>query len=102
MASQNCTTNAALLTPRQVTRAVDKLAILRAAIADLEHEAGNLSELLVMQGHGSHHGTRNIFHVGSVVESHLDIDMASAFLSPGVRQACMASEQKTTGMLYAA
>lgn len=90
MAVQHSTAVAAALTPKQIVRTVDKLAALKAQIANLETEADNLADLLKHQGEGVYFGGQR-----------LDTRLAQTFLTPAQLSQCLKTTNTTTGRLYA-
>jgi hypothetical protein len=101
MAKTNSTACAAALTQKQIVRTVDKLAALKAQIANLETEADNLANLLKLQGEGVYFGNMHKFMVATVTGKRLDARLAQTFLTPGQLLECMKSSSATTGRLYA-
>lgn len=101
MAKTNSTAVAAALTQKQIVRTVDKLAALKAQIANLETEADNLADLLKYQGEGVYFGNAHKFMVATVTGKRLDARLAQTFLTPGQLLECMKSSTTTTGRLYA-
>ena len=101
MARTNSTACAAALTPKQVVRTVDKLAALKAQIANLEQEADNLTDLLKYQGEGVYFGNLHKFMVATVTGQRLDTRLAQTFLTPAQLAECLKTTTTTTGRLYA-
>ncbi len=101
MAKTNSTACAAALTQKQIVRTVDKLAALKAQIANLELEADNLADLLKYQGEGVYFGNMHKFMVATVTGQRLDTRLAQTFLTPTQLVECMKSTSTTTGRLYA-
>ena len=101
MAAQHSTAVAAALTPKQIVRTVDKLAALKAQIANLEQEADNLTDLLKMQGEGVYFGNLHKFMVATVTSQRLDTRLAQTFLTPAQLAECLKTTTTTTGRLYA-
>lgn len=101
MAKTNSTAVAAALTPKQIVRTVDKLAALKAQIANLEIEAENLSDLLKEQGPGIYFGNLHKFMVTIVTAQRLDSRLAQTFLTPSQLSECLRTTSTTTGRLYA-
>lgn len=101
MAKTNSTACAAALTQKQIVRTVDKLAALKAQIANLETEAENLADLLKYQGEGVYFGNMHKFLVATVTGQRLDARLAQTFLTPGQLLECMKPTSTTTGRLYA-
>ncbi len=101
MAKTNSTACAAALTQKQIVRTVDKLAALKAQIANLETEAENLADLLKYQGEGVYFGNMHKFLVATVPGQRLDARLAQTFLPPGQLLECMKPTSTTTGRLYA-
>ena len=101
MAKANSTAVAAALTPKQIVRTVDKLAALKAQIANLETEADNLTDLLKLQGEGVYFGNMHKFMVATVTGQRLDTRLAQTFLTPAQLSQCLKMTSTTTGRLYA-
>lgn len=101
MAKTNSTAVAAALTPNQVKRTVDKLAALKAQIANIELEADNLADLLKAQGEGVYFGNAHKFMVATVVGHRLDARQAQTYLTPEQLLSCMKATSTTSGRLYA-
>jgi hypothetical protein len=101
MAAQHSTAVAAALTPKQIVRTVDKLAALKAQIANLEAEADNLADLLKYQGEGVYFGNLHKFMVATVTSQRLDTRLAQTFLTPAQLSECLKTTHTTTGRLYA-
>jgi hypothetical protein len=101
MAVQHSTAVAAALTPKQIVRTVDKLAALKAQIANLEAEADNLADLLKLQGEGVYFGNMHKFMVATVISQRLDTRLAQTFLTTGQLAECLKTTSTTTGRLYA-
>ena len=101
MAAQHSTAVAAALTPKQIVRTVDKLAALKAQIANLEAEADNLADLLKYQGEGVYFGNLHKFMVATVTGQRLDTRLAQTFLTPAQLAECLKTTSTTTGRLYA-
>jgi hypothetical protein len=101
MAKPHSTAVAAALTQKQIVRTADKLAALKAQIANLEAEADNLADLLKLQGEGVYFGNMHKFMVATVTGQRLDSRLAQTFLTPGQLVECMKSTSTTTGRLYA-
>ncbi|MBL8420151.1 MAG: hypothetical protein JNK92_05890 [Dechloromonas sp.] len=101
MAATNSTRCAAALTQKQVVRTVDKLAALKAQIANLELEADNLADLLKYQGEGVYFGNLHKFMVATVTSQRLDTRLAQTFLTPAQLVECMKTTSTTSGRLYA-
>ncbi len=101
MAKTNSTACAAALTQKQIVRTVDKLAALKAQIANLETEAENLADLLKYQGEGVYFGNMHKFLVATVTGQRLDARLAQTSLTPGQLLECMKPTSTTTGRLYA-
>lgn len=101
MAKTNSTAVAAALTQNQIKRTVDKLAAIKAQIANLETEADNLVDLLKYQGDGIYFGNAHKFMVATVIGQRLDARLAQTFLTPGQLMECMKSTATTSGRLYA-
>jgi hypothetical protein len=101
MAAKHSTACAAALTQKQIVRTVDKLAALKAQIANLETEAENLSDLLKLQGSGVYFGNLHKFMVATVTCQRLDTRLAQTFLTPAQLVECMKTTSTTTGRLYA-
>lgn len=101
MAATNSTRCAAALTQKQIVRTVDKLAALKAQIANLELEADNLADLLKYQGEGVYFGNLHKFMVATVTSQRLDTRLAQTFLTPGQLAECLKPTSTTSGRLYA-
>lgn len=101
MAKTNSTAVTAALTQKQIVCTVDKLAALKAQIANLETEADNLADLLKLQGEGVYFGNMHKFMVATITGKRLDARLAQTFLTPGQLLECMKSTSTTTGRLYA-
>lgn len=101
MAANHSTACAAALTQKQIVRTVDKLAALKAQIANLELEADNLSDLLKHQGEGVYFGNLHKFLVATVTSQRLDTRLAQTFLTPVQLAECLKPTSITTGRLYA-
>ena len=101
MAKTNSTACAAALTLNQIKRTVDKLAALKAQIANLEQEADNLADLLKYQGEGVYFGNLHKFMVATVIGQRLDTRLAQTYLTPGQLAECLKTTHTTTGRLYA-
>lgn len=101
MAQVKCNTVAAALTKNQITRTVDTLATLKAAISGLEQEADNLSDLLKHQGNGVYLGTLHKFLVATVIGKRLDSTLAKIYLTEDELKVCTLSTSTTSGRLYA-
>jgi len=101
MAKTNSTAVAAALTANQIKRTVDKLAVLKAQISNLETEADNLVDLLKYQGEGVYFGNAHKFMVATVTGKRLDSALAQTFLTPAQLKKCMKSTSTTSGRLYA-
>ena len=101
MAAHHSTAVAAALTPKQIVRTVDKLAALKAQIANLETEADNLADLLKHQGEGVYFGNLHKFMVATVIGQRLDTRLAQTFLTPAQLSQCLKTTNTTTGRLYA-
>ena len=99
MAKTNSTACAAALTQNQIKRTVDKLAALKAQIANLELEADNLADLLKYQGEGVYFGNLHKFMVATVTGKRLDTRLAQTFLTPGQLLEYMKPTSTTTGRL---
>lgn len=100
MAAKHSTAVAAALTQKQIVRTVDKLAALKAQIANLEAEADNLADLLKHQGEGVYFGNMHKFMVATVTGQRLDARLAQTFLTPGQLAECLKTTSTTTGRLY--
>lgn len=92
---------ACALTDRQIKRTIDKLAALKAQIANLETEADELTDLLKLQGNGVFFGNAHKFIVAEVTSQRLDTKLAQSFLTPGQIIECTKSCISITGRLYA-
>lgn len=101
MAKTNSTAVAAALTQNQIKRTVDKLAAIKAQIANLEAEADNLTDLLKFQGEGVYFGSAHKFMVATVTGKRLDAREAQTYLTPEQLLSCMKTTSTTTGRLYA-
>ncbi len=101
MVKTKSTTCASALTQNQIKRTVDKLAALKAQIANIEAEADNLADLLKLQGDGVYFGNAHKFMVATVIGKRLDARLAQTFLTPGQLLECMKSSTTTSGRLYA-
>ena len=101
MAAHHSTAVAAALTPKQIVRTVDKLAALKAQIANLELEADNRADLLKLQGEGVYFGNLHKFMVATVIGQRLDTRLAQSFLTPAQLSQCLKTTNTTTGRLYA-
>lgn len=101
MAKTNSTAPASALTANQIKRTVDKLAALKAQIANIEAEADNLAELLKEQGEGVYFGNAHKFMVATVTGKRLDAREAQTYLTPEQLVSCMKTTSTTTGRLYA-
>lgn len=101
MAKTNSTAVAAALTPKQIVRTVDKLAALKAQIANLELEADNLVDLLKYQGEGVYFGNLHKFMVATITGKRLDTRLAQTFLTPAQLAECLKTTSTTTCRLYA-
>ena len=101
MARTNSTAIAAALTSNQIKRTVDKLAALKAQIANIEAEADNLADLLKLQGDGVYFGNAHKFMVATVMGKRLDSALAQSFLTQAQLKKCMKPTSTTTGRLYA-
>lgn len=89
------------LTERQVKRTIDKLAALKAQIANLEAEADELSDLLKLQGNGVYFGNAHKYIVAEVTTQRLDAKLAQSYLTPGQIIECTKTCHSITGRLYA-
>lgn len=101
MAKTNSTACAVALTEKQILRTVDKLAALKAQIANLELETDNLIDLLKFQGEGVYFGHLHKFMVATVTSQRLDTRLAQTFLTPAQLAECLKSTTTTTGRLCA-